>query len=134
MRLRTIAITLTAALCVHAFGQTGSVRAAAWGQVTKPGQYYLSGSPDVLELISNAGGPTANADLTRVLLIRERDGTRTRLNLMRLTAEGEPVFLVPGDVVIVPESFWCKVQRNLPVITTLATLVNVAVTIVLLAQ
>ena len=137
----TIAILLAGALCA-AGAQTGpaataapaSVRTAVWGQVNKPGLYYLPGSPDVLELLSSAGGPASGADLSRVLLIRELDGSRTRLNLGRISARAEPVFLAPGDVVVVPESFWGKVQKNLPVITTVAAVVNLAITITLLTR
>lgn len=114
--------------------EAGAVRVGVWGEVTRPGQYLLSGSPDVLELLSVAGGPTGRADLGRVLLLRERDGTRARLNLGRLTAQAKPVFLAPGDIVVVPESFWRKLERSLPVVTAVATLVNLAVVITLVAR
>ncbi|HDR00050.1 MAG TPA: hypothetical protein ENN51_07200 [candidate division WOR-3 bacterium] len=111
----------------------GTVRASVWGAVTRPGQYRLAGAPDVLELMSAAGGPSADADLGRVLLIREVDGSRHRLDIGRF-ADAEPLFLVSGDVLIVPEHFWRKVQRSLPLVTTLVTLANLAVTITLLAR
>ncbi|MEO0082734.1 MAG: SLBB domain-containing protein [candidate division WOR-3 bacterium] len=113
---------------------SASVRTAVWGQVNNPGLYYLPGTPDVLELISSAGGPAPGADLSRVLLIRELDRSRTYLNLGRLTAQAEPVFLAPGDVVVVPESFWSRIQRNLPIISTVATVVNLAITITLVSR
>ena len=143
MKLRTLAAICWVGALVTAAAQTGSaagpadyplVRAAVWGQVNKPGLYYLPGSPDLMELLSNAGGPSPGADLSRMLLIRERDGSRTRVNLNRITAKPEPLFLTPGDVVVVPESFWGKVQRNLPVIATVATVVNLVVTITLLTR
>ncbi len=111
-----------------------TVRAAVWGQVAKPGQYYLEGSPDVFELLSQAGGPTAGADLAGIVLVRERDRTRHRINLNRIAASGEPFFVASGDVVMVPESFWSRFNRNLPVISTLAVVANLAITIMLVAQ
>ncbi|MBM3321893.1 hypothetical protein FJY69_00190 [candidate division WOR-3 bacterium] len=111
-----------------------AVRAAVWGQVARPGQYLLRGSPDLLELLSQAGGPTANADLTRILLIRERDKTRRRLNLDRLVASGEPLFIAPGDVVVVPESGWSRFKSNLPFVSTLVVVANLVVTVTLMAR
>ncbi len=140
MKFKAIVLVLALALChrtAPAIGTartetTGDIRVAVWGEVVSPGQYYLSGSPDLLELLSVAGGPTADANLSNILLIRERDGTRQRLNLSRITAEGELLFLTSGDVIVVSQSFWHKVQRNLPLITTLVTLTNLVVTVTLL--
>lgn len=134
MKTRILVVLACLGTLVLSGAQTGYIRAAVWGQVNKPGLYSLTGSPDILELLSSAGGPTSGADLSRIVLIRERDGTRTRLNLGRIAAPAEPMFLAPGDIVAVPETFWSKFQRNLPVLTTVATVVNLAVTITLLAR
>lgn len=128
------ALLIAFAAAVLTAQEPGAVRAAVWGQVARPGSFELAGTPDLLELVSAAGGPLPGADLTRLTLYRELDGSRRTLNVERLMAQGEPQFLVSGDVVYVPESFWSGVQRNLPVITTVATLVNLAVTITLLAR
>ncbi|MEO0073297.1 MAG: SLBB domain-containing protein [candidate division WOR-3 bacterium] len=110
------------------------VRVAVWGQVRNPGLYRLAGSPDVLELVSAAGGPTENADLSRALLLRERDGVRLRLNIARASASSEPVFLVPGDVLIIPTSTWSRIKQELPVVSALAVFANVILTLTLIAQ
>lgn len=115
-------------------GTTLSVRAAVWGQVKNPGLYSLSGSPDLFDLISAAGGPTSGADITRVLVIREQNRTRHRVNLLRLAQSGKPFFLTAGDVVIVPESFWSQVKNTLPVIHTALTVTNLVVTLLLLTK
>lgn len=128
--LAILAVTTAAATGLD---NPGAVRASVWGAVNRPGQYRLTGTPDLLELLSSAGGPTADADLGRVLLIRELDGTRRRIDVNRL-AGSEPLFLASGDILVVPESFWRKLQRNLPLITTMATLVNLAVTVTLLTR
>ncbi len=115
-------------------GVSLSVRAAIWGQVRQPGLYSLSGSPDLFELISAAGGPTSGADISRVLVIREQDGTKHRVNLLRLAQSGKPFFLTAGDVVIVPESFWSQVKNALPALYTALSVANLIVTIVLVSQ
>ncbi|MEO0071706.1 MAG: SLBB domain-containing protein [candidate division WOR-3 bacterium] len=115
-------------------GTTLSVRAAVWGQVKNPGLYSLSGSPDLFELISAAGGPTSGADITRVLVIREQDRTRHRVNLLYIAQSGKPFFLTAGDVVIVPESFWNQVKNTLPVIHTALTVTNLVITLLLLTK
>jgi hypothetical protein len=88
----------------------------------------------VLELLSAAGGPTDNADLARVVLIRERDGTRLRLDIARAAGTQGPVFLVPGDVVLVPASFWSRLRQELPLISTIVVLANVVLTVTLVAR
>jgi len=141
MTLRTMALVVCMAVVTLATAQPVvdnqpplTVRAAVWGQVASPGQYYLTGTPDLFELLSRAGGPTAGANLGRVTLIREIDGTRRRLDVGRIAASGSPFFILPGDVVIVPESFWSGLTRNLPVISTLAVVANLAVSIALIAR
>lgn len=142
MSRRTLITVLICSLLAVTFAQSGAEpevtglvsRVAVWGQVRTPGLYRLSGSPDVLELISAAGGPTENADLSRVVLFRERDGVRLRLNIARASANSEPVFLVPGDVVIVPTSAWSRIRQELPVVSALAVVANVILTATLIAQ
>ncbi len=108
------------------------VRAAVWGEVNRPGQYSLSGSPDLLELISMGGGPTSAADINRVIVIREQDGSRHVINLNHLARSGKRFFILSGDVVIIPQSFWSKFRQGLPVITAAAALANVVITVLLL--
>lgn len=147
MKSRTVFILLFVLILTHAGpAQTAtagdpfasaaspSVRVAIWGEVNKPGQYSFASSPDLLEVISNAGGPAPGAALNRIILVREIDGTRQILNLNRLVLSNKRVFLATGDVVIIPESFWSKFKQGLPVITAAAAVANVAITAVLLSQ
>jgi len=96
--------------------------------------YSLSGSPDLLELISMGGGPTAAADINRVIVIREQDGSRHTINLNRLARSGKRFFIVSGDVVVIPQSFWSRFRQGLPVITAAAAVANVVITVILLGQ
>jgi polysaccharide biosynthesis/export protein len=72
------------------------IKAYIWGQVQKPGLYIVPDNTDLLTLISSAGGPTENAKLTKVRIIRP-------------SAEGEKViwvdikkYLETGNVELIP--------------------------------
>jgi len=67
-----------------------------WGQVRNPGLYKIPDNTDLLTLISSAGGPTENAKLSKVKIIRP-------------TAEGEKIIYVDlnnymktGDMTLIP--------------------------------
>jgi len=100
-----------------------------WGQVQSPGAYRLSANPDIVELLSAGGGPTEKADLSRVTLVRGVDQRHQTLNLRRLLNSGQTLTLSPGDVVIVPESFWYRFRDEITIVTSLAVFVNLYFTI-----
>ena len=101
-----------------------------WGQVRSPGAYSFVAAPDILELISAGGGPTENANLRHVILIRAVTQKRMRINLQAMLDKGQVERLSPGDVVIVPSSSWANVRDWLTVLTSAATLVTLVLTIV----
>ncbi len=125
--------------CIGLMALAGLVRAQpvqaqgskyyVWGQVRAPGAYVFVASPDILELLSAAGGPTQNADLKRVVLIRAVTQTRMRINLEAMLNKGQVVRLSPGDVVIVPSSAWYSFRDGLAVASTLVSLVTLTITI-----
>jgi protein involved in polysaccharide export with SLBB domain len=100
-----------------------------WGQVRAPGAYRLSANPDVIELLSVCGGPTDQADLNHVTLIRGVDQKRVPLNLKQALGSGQVISVTPGDVLIVPRSLWYSVRDELVVVTTLAVFANLYFTI-----
>jgi len=120
----------------------GMYKVYIWGEVKSPGAYQLATRPDIIELISTAGGPTQNADLTRVTVIKAMDGKVERINLKALVRANRRIdsssgglaqaviFLTSGDVVLIPTNFWAKVKQDLPIITTLAIFANLALTII----
>ncbi|MEO0050202.1 MAG: SLBB domain-containing protein [candidate division WOR-3 bacterium] len=114
--------------------QTPMFKYYVWGQVRSPGAYSLSANPDVVELISAGGGPTTEADLSRVVLVRAISKSRVRINLKKMLAKGEVIPLSPGDVVIVPRSFWYSFRNELTFVSTVAVLVNLTLTIINLTQ
>jgi len=100
-----------------------------WGQVRAPGAYSFIASPDILELLSAGGGPTPDANLKRVILIRAVSQTRTRINLEAMLNKGQVVRLSPGDVVIVSSSPWYNVRDWFTAVTMTSALVTLAITI-----
>jgi polysaccharide export outer membrane protein len=71
---------------------------------TGPGKYRLSGKKTLLELITQAGGPTGDADLNSVN-IRRGNGESFNLNLFKAIHYGDPgmdFVLNHGDVVFIP--------------------------------
>jgi len=87
-----------------------------WGQVAKPGRYRVPVTTDVVGLISYAGGPTEDAALSRVKLVRGTFGSEQtqKVNISKYTGKADRS-LVPmldqGDVVIVPSTLYHKMMR-----------------------
>ncbi|MFO7675823.1 MAG: SLBB domain-containing protein [bacterium] len=103
-----------------------------WGHVRSPGAYNLGANPDVIELLSAAGGPNNEANLKRVMLVRSMSSERVRLDVSRLLEKGDVVPLSPGDVVIVPRSAWYTIRNELWAVTALGVLINLGLTIYVL--
>jgi protein involved in polysaccharide export with SLBB domain len=101
-----------------------------WGQVRSPGAYGFVASPNILELLSASGGPTENANLRRVILIRAVTQKQMSINLQTMLAAGEVIRLAPGDVVIVPSSPWYVVRSWLSIAAVASTIATLALTIV----
>jgi hypothetical protein len=126
------------AFAAQAPGQAGSVPVSqapvfkyyVWGQVRSPGAYSLGANPDLIELLSAGGGPTAYANLRRVVLVRAVTQKRTNVNLQRTLEAGQVVPLFPGDVVIVSSSSWYYIRDGLSVVASFATLATLVLTIV----
>lgn len=82
------------------------------GQVKKPGSYEIKGKLSVVELISLAGGFTKIAATNDVKIIRTNpDGRKNTIkvkvnDIINKGREEEDVWLKPGDIVTVPESFF----------------------------
>jgi len=72
-------------------------------QPTGPGTYFLSGKESLVNFLSRAGGPSKEADLTKVQVLR--DGKTVTLNLDRAIKQGdwrENALLDDGDTIFVP--------------------------------
>jgi protein involved in polysaccharide export with SLBB domain len=100
-----------------------------WGQVRNPGAFSFIASPDLLELLSASGGPTNDANLKQVLLIRAVSKKRTRIDLQAMLSTGQVIRLSPGDVVIVPSSAWYHMRDALSILATAAGFVTLYFTV-----
>jgi len=77
------------------------------GQVGKPGPYLLNGRKTVLQLITEAGGPSQFARTGSIYVIRTVNGQQTRLQFnYKKALSGKPdagnIELLPGDMVVIP--------------------------------
>ena len=100
-----------------------------WGQIRSPGAYSLGGSPDLMELLSAAGGPTQYANVRRVVLIRATTQQHEIINLKTMMFSGRIVSLSPGDIVIVPNSAWYFVREYLSATSTLVSFATLIFTV-----
>jgi len=81
----------------------GEIRALQRGD-SGPGWYPLSGKTKVVDFISRYGGPTENADLAQVKVVRAK-GQTFYLNLYKAMFEGDVtqnLILDDGDIVFLP--------------------------------
>jgi hypothetical protein len=92
------------------------IEVQVWGQVNKPGRYRVPVTTDVVGLLSYAGGPTEDAALSRVKLVRGAfgPGQAQKVNISKYAGQADKS-LVPmldqGDVVIVPTTLYHKMMR-----------------------
>lgn len=80
-------------------------------QPTGPGNYHLIGRETLVDFLSRAGGPTKEADLTKVQVIR--NGKTVMLNLERAIKQGdwaENAILDDGDTIFIPSYAQSKRQ------------------------
>jgi polysaccharide export outer membrane protein len=79
------------------------------GHVLTPGSLRYEKIPDVWQVILDAGGPTSDADLSRVSIVRKEEGKSNIINvdLYKIIQRGDlskAPQLQPGDLVNVPPS------------------------------
>lgn len=104
-----------------------------WGQVANPGLYSVPDGTDLVSLISLAGGPTDDAKLTEVILVRGESSRMTSfaVNLQGVMSSGAresiPI-LEPGDTVIVPAKVFHTLFRFTGILSVAALIANVIVT------
>ncbi|MCF7858271.1 MAG: SLBB domain-containing protein [Candidatus Cloacimonetes bacterium] len=110
------------------------IRTYIWGQVRNPGLYIVPDDTDLLTLISSAGGPTENAKLSKIKIIRS-------------TAKGEKVVIVdlkeyletgdadlipilqPGDTIIISGSTYYAFTKAVNWLSQIAVILSVYVAI-----
>jgi len=92
----------------------------ASGEVVHPGKYELRSDTTVAEAVAIAGGFTAQAKHSQVVLFRRvsRETVETRVlnekDLLRNRNLGEDPHLRPGDFVFVPQNTISKLRKYMP--------------------
>lgn len=116
-----------------------SMQVNVWGYVTNPGRYEVATSTDLLELLSYAGGPTADALMDNVRITRSYERSETGppaeiyLDLENLTEiSAADLILYPNDTIFIDHSSWINVRDVFVVITT-AAIVTTAISQVIIA-
>jgi polysaccharide export outer membrane protein len=74
------------------------------GTRSGPGNYYLTGKTNVLQVLARAGGPTEKANL-REITVRRKTGQATMVNLNKTITQGDlsqNVVLDSEDTVVIP--------------------------------
>ncbi len=108
------------------------IRVRVWGEVNVPGLYSVPDGTDLLEVLSLAGGPTRNAKLGNVKVVR-LVGEETRVieididKFMEERTTEALLIMEPGDMIVVRPQFWPRVFQWTGLLTTLALIANVIV-------
>lgn len=110
------------------------IKAYIWGQVKKPGLYIVPDNTDLLTLISSAGGPTENAKLSKIRIIRTtEDGDKVIwVNMKKYLETGDPDLipvLKPGDTVVVSGSTYYAFTKAVDWLAQIAIILSVYVAI-----
>ncbi len=104
-------------------------RVSVLGQVARPGLYPVDATQSVFDALSQAGGPTNNADLSHIRLLRSDHVVV--LNAAQAIATGAPtlgVLLESGDRIVVParQFTWFTWQNALTALQTVGLIVALA--------
>jgi polysaccharide export outer membrane protein len=90
--------------------ETNSLKIYVLGEVTKPGEYKLNSSTDVLQVLSLAGGFTIYANRSNIKIIRKEGDKKIKINfnynqVVKGNNLAQNIPLKPGDVIVVSESW-----------------------------
>lgn len=106
-----------------------------WGRVQKPGLYIVPDDTDLLALLSLAGGPTEDAKLSKIRIVRPgvtgTDNEIIWVNLKEYLDTGDmgkiPV-LMPGDTVIVSGTTYYAIRRGARFLADIAVVLSIVAT------
>jgi len=102
-----------------------------WGFVEKPGQYMVPNNTDLISLISFAGGPTENAKISSVRIVRSdpsQGNVVFKINVKKYldTADERLVpILKPGDTIIVKGTTFHWISRFFEFLSRLSILAQI---------
>lgn len=104
-------------------------RVSVIGQVSRPGLYPVDATQSVFDVLSQAGGPSTNADITRIRLLR--NDHVIILNAETEIETGAPmlsVLLESGDRIVVPAKriTWLTWTNALTALQTIGLIIALA--------
>ena len=88
--------------------ESNSYNVSVMGEVAHPGKYMIRGQPNLLSILSEAGGPLNDADLGGSMVIRDgrKIGIHLDQYLMNRNFVGKDIPVFPGDILMVPKDGW----------------------------
>ncbi len=105
------------------------IKVNVWGEVSKPGIVEVPDNTNLLSLLSMAGGPTENAKLSKVKIVRNFSENRIfTVNVKDCVRNGKAEqipMIKPGDTVIVPRNSFHSVSRYITFVYNLAVIASV---------
>jgi len=120
-----------------------NIKVQLWGYVRFPGYYIIPSGFSINELISLAGGPTQDALLDDIRVVKMREGSQTVMlkynynDMMweeNINSQINYVRLDAGDIVVVPGEPRYFVREDiafyLSIVTTLASLAALIISII----
>ncbi len=136
---------LTNSPSVYYYGQGQGVQIDIniWGEVKNTGKMIVPYTTDLVSLISLAGGPTPNAKLDDVRIVRYsmQDSAAVekiiRINVERFVETGEQSYfpiLLRGDTVIVPGGALSALQSFVTVLNIVAAVLQTVFLFVIINQ
>ena len=107
-----------------------------WGEVQKPGQYLIpySLNPDVITMISIAGGPSPQANLKKITIYRESGKEQIdpiTVNISGYFKNSSPLSVVklePNETIIIQKNIWGKINSG----QSILTIANLVTTMILI--
>ena len=81
-----------------------------WGEVNQPGKFVVRDGTSLVDILSEAGGPTRYANLKNVYVAHKGDqGEHVEIHNLRMYVEKEKIYIpsiLPGDVIVVKRNAW----------------------------
>ena len=102
-----------------------------WGFVQKPGQFFVPASTDLITLMSVAGGPTEDAKISNIKVIRndpKRGNFVWKVDVKKFLETGDERIipeLRPGDTIIVQGSTFHWISRFFEFVSRLVTIAQI---------
>lgn len=103
-----------------------------WGEVRRTGYYKVASSTDLLTMLSHTGGPTENANIGAIKIVRinldKGDESIIYVDMEEFLQTGNydliPI-LKPGDTIVVPGNFMSYFTDFVNVVAKVALVINV---------